>query len=177
MFAVTLPVRAWQDEELGIAFQSPPGWKPLHSNGTGGKVKLVPGDGGGNNLQTKVRFLAPFVAPLGTNIGFEVTDLGEVSQLDKRQILQVTRSLAVRLKSNSYRMLGLKSTKIAGVPAYKLSYRAVVKGQPVIVAQAFLVKGGMLLLFTLTTTPGNFAQAKTTFDQLLRSVHWMPYRL
>ncbi|MEW6283373.1 MAG: hypothetical protein AB1758_32490 [Candidatus Eremiobacterota bacterium] len=145
---------AFQSAEYGIALEPPKGWDAR----TGVEGSLV-------------QYLAPKTPLARSTLDVAVTELGEVQELKREDALGIVRHLAGRVEG--FDMLGSKEVEVAGVKAWRISYKARYGKHILTTTQVFLARTGRLYLFTLTTAPEQHPAHSKALNRLLASVRWL----
>ncbi len=149
------PGLAFEAQEVQLAFTNPAGWEQRPAAKEGGLVL----------------FVAPKTPAVRSTLEVSVTEMGQVEELRRQDALGVVRHLAGKLEN--FDLLGSKETKVAGMKAQRITYKAR-SGKTILqTTQVFLVRSGRLYLFTLTTSPEQHAGHSKVLNRVLESVRWL----
>lgn len=154
LLLLVVPAWAFEAPEVNLAFTSPPGWEQ-RSTGKDGSL---------------VAFSAPKTPAVRSTLDVAVTEMGQVEELRRQDALGVVRHLAGQLEN--FQLLGSKETRVAGLKAQRITYKAR-SGKSILQStQVFTVRNGRLYLFTLTTSPEQHAAHTKVLNAVLESVRW-----
>ncbi len=149
------PGLAFEAPEVQLAFTNPAGWEQ----------RAAPKEGG------LVLFAAPKTPAVRSTLDVSVTEMGQVEELRRQDALGVVRHLAGKLEN--FDLLGSKETKVAGMKAQRITYKARSGKSILQTTQVFGVRSGRLYLFTLTTSPEQHAAHSRVLNKVLESVRWL----
>lgn len=155
LLLVMAPALAFEAPEVNLAFTNPAGWEQ-RTTGEEGSLVL---------------FAAPKSPAVRSTLEVAVTEMGQVEELRRQDALGVVRHLAGQLEN--FELLGSKETRVAGMKAQRITYKAR-SGKTILqTTQVFLVRNGRLYLFTLTSSPEQHAAQAKVLNGVLESVRWL----
>ena len=148
------PARAWEDSSLGLRLPDPKGWE----------VRT------GSEKGALVRYYAPPGPGPRPSLGLSARELGEVEVLTRDQVHEAVRTLAAELPK--FELLASRATEVQGLPAHRLSFRAELSGHAFQASQVLLVRGGRLLVFTLTTPTDRHQELLPVLDRTVKGMRF-----